>query len=126
MKRLLIPLLLCLALATPAAALARQYSPTHTGYAYVSKAASGSCTVSHSKLLGTATLRCFGDGAATARYAFTLPSGCGPSVMPWVDAVAVGGFSSGTNQKSGKVVLWVRTSGQSRVVISSVSLLYYC
>jgi hypothetical protein len=124
MKRLLIPLLSCFALAAPATALARQYSPTHTGYNFASKTVTGSCTVSRSRLLGTATLRCSGVGTATVRYAFTLRSGCGPSVYPWVDAS--GGPSYGTNQKSGKVILWVRTSGQSRVVISSVSLLFYC
>jgi hypothetical protein len=124
MKRLLIALLVCLALALPATALARQFSPTHTGYAYASKTATGSCTVSRTRLLGTATLRCSGDGVAIVRYAYTLPSGCGPSVMPWVDAT--GDPSYGTTQKAGRVMLWVRTSGQSRVVISSVSLLYYC
>lgn len=124
MKRLLIPLLTCLALALPATAFAMQYAPTRSGYNYAAKAATGSCTVSRSRLLGTATLRCSGDGTATVRYAFTLPRGCGPSVMPWVDAI--GGPSYGTTEKAGKVSLWVRTSGQSRVIISTVSLRYYC
>jgi hypothetical protein len=125
MKRLLAPLAVCLALAVPVTALAaQQYAPTRSGYAFASKAVTGSCTASRSKLLGTATLRCSGNGTATVRYAFTLPSGCGPSVMPWVDAI--GPDSYGVNQKAGKVSLWVRTSGPSRVIISSVSLRYYC
>ena len=126
MKRLLIPLAVCLALAVPVTALAaQQYAPTRAGYAFASKTVTGTCTVSRSKLLGTATLRCSGVGTATVRYAFTLPSGCGPSVMPWVDSV-VGNPAYGTVQKAGKVTLWVRTSGPSRVVIGSVSLRYYC
>jgi hypothetical protein len=42
-----------------------------------------------------------------------------------VDAL-VGTPAFGSNQKDGNVTVWVRTTGQSRVVLSTVSLRYYC
>lgn len=124
MKRLLIMLLAGVSLALPATALAMQYAPTVAGSKFASRTVTGSCTVTRSRLAGTATLRCPGNGSATVRYPFTLPSNCGPSVSPWADAT--GDPSYGATQKAGKVILWVRTGANTRVVISSVSLRYLC
>jgi hypothetical protein len=121
--KLLTLLLVVTALALPATALAMQCAPTRTGDQYASKRATGTCSVTKGILV--AVLRCTGSGSATARYTFKLKDGCGPSVVPWVDAL-VGTPAFGSNQKDGNVTVWVRTTGQSRVVLSTVSLRYYC
>jgi Na+/melibiose symporter-like transporter len=122
--KLLIPLLVLVALALPATAMAMMYAPTFTGNKFGSKTVTGACGAQ--KVLTTAVLRCTGPGSATVRYAFGLKAGCGPSVTPsvvWVgDQPSYGTYV----RKTGGVVLWVRTSGASRVTISTVTLRYLC
>jgi hypothetical protein len=121
--KLLTSVLAVAALALPATALAMQCAPTRTGDQYTSRTATGSCSVTRGS--DTATLRCSGTGAASARYTFKLKDGCGPSVVPWVDA-QVGIPAVGSRQHDGIVTVWVRATGQSRIVVSTVSLRYYC
>jgi len=126
MKRLLLLILVVASLALPAAALAtNQVTRTHVGARYASWSASGNCSVSKSKLLGTATLRCTSDnGSAAARYVFTLPSNCGPSFKWYVNAV---GSRSVTASRSGTTVrVIVHSAGRGVVVVSLVSIYYYC
>jgi hypothetical protein len=126
MKRLLLPILVVASLALPAAALATiQVTKTHVGAGYASSSASGSCSVSKSKLLGTATLKCTSDnGSAVVRYAFTMPSSCGPSFKWYVNA---GGKRSVTASHSGTTVrVVVHSAGRGVVVVSLVSIYYYC
>ena len=126
MKRLLLLILVVASLALPAAALAtNQVTKTHTGAQFASSSASGSCSVSKSKLLGTATLKCTSDtGSAVARYAFTMPSNCGPSFKWYVNSV---GYRSVTTSHSGTTVrVVVHSVGRGVVVISLVSIYYYC
>jgi hypothetical protein len=126
MKRLLLLILIVASLALPAAAFATiQVTKTHIGAQFASSAASGSCSVSKSKLLGTATLKCTSDnGSAAARYAFTMPSNCGPSFKWYVNAV---GSRSVTASHSGTTVrVVVHSAGRGTVVISLVSIYYYC
>ena len=122
--KLLIPLLAMVALALPATAMAMMYAPTYTGNKFASKTVTGACGAR--KVLTTAVLRCTGAGSVTVRYAFGLKAGCGPSVTPSV--VWLGDQPTyGTNlRKTGGVVLWVRTSGESKVTISTVTLRYLC
>ena len=88
MKRLLLLILVVTSLALPAAAFATiQVTKTHIGAKYAAKSASGDCSVSRSKLLGTATLNCRSDnGSAAVRYDFAMPSNCGPSFKSYVNA----------------------------------------
>lgn len=126
MKRLLLPILVVAALALPAAALATsQVTKTHIGAQFASSSASGSCSVNKSKLLGTATLNCTSDsGSAVVRYAFTMPSNCGPSFKWYVNA---GGKRSVTASHSGTTVrVIVHSAGRGVVVVSLVSIYYYC
>jgi hypothetical protein len=126
MKRLLLLILVVASLALPAAALAtNQVTKTHTGAQFASSSASGSCSVTKSKLLGTATLKCTSDnGSAVARYAFSMPSNCGPSFKWYVNAV---GYRSVTASHSGTTVrVVVHSVGRGVVVISLVSIYYYC
>ena len=125
MKRLLPLIIAVAALAIPAAALATiQVTKTHVGAQYASRSASGDCSVSRSKLLGTATLHCTSDGSAAVRYAFTMPSNCGPSFKWYVNA---GGDRSVTASHSGKSVsVIVHSAGRGLVVVSLVSIYYYC
>jgi hypothetical protein len=126
MKRLL-PLMLVLAsLAIPAAAFAtNQVTNTRVGAKYASSSASGSCSVSKSKLLGTATLNCTSDtGSAVVRYAFKMPGTCGPSFKWYVNAL---GRRSVTASHSGTTVrVTVHSAGRGLVVVSLVSIYYYC
>lgn len=126
MKRLLPLILVVASLAIPAAALAtNQVTNTRVGARYASSAASGSCSVSKSKLLGTATLNCGTDtGSALVRYVFTMPSNCGPSFKWYVNG---GGHRSVTASRSGSTVrVTVHSAGHGVVVISLVSIYYYC
>ncbi len=126
MKRLLPIILLVASLALPAAALATiQVTKTRIGAKYAAKSVSGSCSVSGSKLLGTATLNCTSDnGSATVRYDFAMPSNCGPSFKSYVNA---GGDRSVTVSRSAKTVhVLVHSAGRGVVVISLVSIYYYC
>ncbi len=81
--------------------------------------------MSKSKLLGTGTLRCTSDnGSAAARYVFTMPSNCGPSFKSYVNA---GGDHSVTVSRSGPTVrVIVHSAGRGVVVVSLVSIYYYC
>ena len=128
MQRLLVFILISSALAVPATAWAQHRCETRTrlGSNYASKATSGECTVSRSKLLGTATLRCGGTGSALVRYAFQLPSGCAGSGSAHVDAS--GDFTTAMSKPDAKniVRLTVRGSGNARVVIAMASVSFYC
>jgi hypothetical protein len=126
MKRLLPLILVVASLALPAAAFATiQVTKTHIGSKYAAKSASGSCSVSRSKLLGTATLNCTSDnGSAVARYDFAMPTNCGPSFKSYVNA---SGDRSVTVSRSDKTVhVLVHSSGRGVVVVSLVSIYYYC
>jgi hypothetical protein len=126
MKRLLPLILVVASLALPAAALAtNQVTNTHLGSKYASSSASGSCSVNKSKLLGTATLNCTSDnGSAVVRYDFKMPSNCGPSFKWYVNA---GGKRSVTASHSGTTVhVLVHSAGRGVVVVSLVSIYYYC
>lgn len=126
MKRLLLLILVVAALALPAAALAtNQVTKTRLGANFASQSASGDCSVSRSTALGTATLKCTSDnGSAVARYVFTMPSYCGPSFKWYVNAV---GTRSVTASHSGTTVrVVVHSAGRGVVVISLVSIYYYC
>jgi hypothetical protein len=126
MKRLLLSILLVTSLALPAAAFAtNQVTRTHIGAKYAAASASGDCSVSKSKLLGTAILNCTSDiGSAAARYDFKMPSDCGPSFKWYVNA---GGKRSVTASRSGATVhVIVHSAGRGVVVISLVSIYYYC
>ena len=126
MKRLLLLILVVASLALPAAAFAtNQVTKTHVGANFASRSASGDCSVSRSTLLGTATLRCTSNnGSALVRYAFTMPSNCGPSFKWYVNAV---GDRSVTSSRSGTTVrVVVHSAGRGMVVISLVSIYYYC
>jgi hypothetical protein len=126
MKRLLLLILVVPSLALPAAALAtNQVTKTHVGASFAARSASGDCSVGRSKLLGTATLRCTSNnGSATARYIFTMPSTCGPSFKWYVNAV---GTRTVTASHSGTTVrVVVHSAGRGVVVISLVSIYYYC
>jgi hypothetical protein len=126
MKRLLPLILVVAALAIPAAALAtNQVTNTRLGSKYASSSASGSCSVSKSKLLGTATLKCTSDnGSAVVRYEFKMPSNCGPSFKWYVNAL---GKRSVTASHSGTTVrVTVHSAGRGVVVVSLVSTPSYC
>ena len=126
MKRLLPLILVVTSLALPAGAFATiQVTKTHIGSKYAAKSVSGSCSVSRSKLLGTATLNCTSDnGSATVRYDFAMPSTCGPSFKSYVNA---SGDRSVTVSRSDKTVhVLVHSSGRGLVVVSLVSIYYYC
>ena len=127
MKRLLVFLLAGTALAVPATALATHCETrSRLGSSFVSKAVSGSCTVSRSTLLGTATLRC-SDSSSTAlvRYAFTLPEGCTGTPSAHVDAS--GSYRVGvTKPTATSARLTVRTGVTGKVVISMASISLYC
>jgi len=126
MKRLLPLILVITSLALPAAAFATlQVTKTRLGATYAGKAASGDWSVSRSKLLGTATLNCTSDnGSATVRYDFAMPSTCGPSFKSYVNA---SGDRSVTVSRSDKTVhVLVHSSGRGLVVVSLVSIYYYC
>ena len=126
MKRLLLLILVVAALALPAAALATiQVTKTHVGANYASSSASGSCSVSKSKLLGTATLKCTSDsGKAAARYLFTVPSNCGPSFTWYVNAVGDRSVTASRSNTTVRVI--VHAAGKGVVVVSLVSIYYYC
>ena len=126
MKRLLPLILVVTSLALPAAALATiQITKTHVGAKYAAKSASGNCSVSRSTLLGTATLYCASDtGSAAVRYDFTMPSQCGPSFKSYVNA---GGDRWVTTSHTGTTVhVVVHSSSRGVVVVSLVSIYYYC
>ena len=126
MKRLLPLILVITSLALPAAAFATlQVTKTRLGATYAGKAASGDCSVSRSKLLGTATLSCTSDnGSAAVRYDFAMPSNCGPSFKSYVNA---SGDRSVTVSHTGTTVhVLVHSSGRGLVVVSLVSIYYYC
>jgi hypothetical protein len=128
MKRLVALTLAGLALALPATALASHSETlTRLGSGYSSKSATGSCTVTRSTLLGTATLRCSGStGSAIARYTFKLPADYSGSISPHVDTL-IGSPRVGVSKPvAGVVRVTVRTSGPSRVVVAMVSASYYC
>ncbi|HEX5197314.1 MAG TPA: hypothetical protein VFW26_08915, partial [Gaiellales bacterium] len=78
-----------------------------------------------SKLLGTATLNCTSDnGSAVVRYDFAMPTNCGPSFKSYVNA---SGDRSVTVSRSDKTVhVLVHSSGRGVVVVSLVSIYYYC
>jgi hypothetical protein len=126
MKRLLPLILVVTSLALPAAALATiQITKTHVGANYATKSASGDCSVSRSTALGTATLKCTSaNGSAVARYAFTMPSTCGPSFKWYVNAVGTRWVTASHSGTTVRVV--VHTSGRGVVVVSLVSIYYYC
>ena len=126
MKRLLPLILIVTSLALPAAAFATlQVTKTRLGATYAGKAASGDCSVSRSKLLGTATLNCTSDnGSATVRYDFAMPTNCGPSFKSYVNA---SGDRSVTVSRSAKTVhVLVHSSGRGTILVSLVSIYYYC
>jgi hypothetical protein len=126
MKRLLPLILVITSLALPAGAFATiQVTKTRLGATYAGKAASGDCSVSRLKLLGTATLNCTSDnGSAAVRYDFAMPTNCGPSFKSYVNA---SGDRSVTVSRSAKTVhVLVHSSGRGTVVVSLVSIYYYC
>jgi hypothetical protein len=126
MKRLLLLILVVTSLALPAGAFATiQVTKTHIGAKYAAKSVSGDCSVSRSKLLGTATLNCTSDnGSAAVRYDFAMPSTCGPSFKWYVNA---SGNRSVTASRSATTVhVLVHSSGRGVVVVSLVSIYYYC
>ena len=126
MKRLLPLILVITSLALPAGAFATiQVTKTRLGATYAAKVASGACSVSRSKLLGTATLNCTSDnGSAAVRYDFAMPTNCGPSFKSYVNA---SGDRSVTVSRSAKTVhVLVHSSGRGTVVVSLVSIYYYC
>ncbi|HVI17228.1 MAG TPA: hypothetical protein VM712_02560 [Gaiellales bacterium] len=126
MKRLLPLILIVASLVLPAAALATcQVTKTHIGAKYAAKSVSGDCSVSRSKLLGTATLNCSSDkGGASVRYDFMMPSKCGPSFKTYVNA---GGDRTVTVSHSGTTVhVLVHSTGRGTIVVSLVSIYYYC
>ena len=126
MKRFLPLILVVTLLALPAGAFATiQVTKTHIGAKYAAKSVSGDCSVSRSKLLGTATLNCTSDnGNAAVRYDFAMPSSCGPSFKSYVNA---SGDRSVTASRSGTTVhVLVHSSGRGVVVVSLVSIYYYC
>jgi hypothetical protein len=126
MKRLLPLILVITSLALPAGAFATiQVTKTRLGATYAGKAASGDCSVSRSKLLGTATLNCTSDtGSSAVRYDFAMPTTCGPSFKWYVNA---SGDRSVTVSRSAKTVhVLVHSSGRGTVVVSLVSIYYYC
>jgi hypothetical protein len=126
MKRLLPLVLVVTSLALPAGAFATiQVTKTHLGAKYAAKSASGDCSVGRLKLLGTATLNCTSNnGSAAVRYDFAMPSNCGPSFKAYVNA---SGDRSVTVSRSEKTVhVLVHSSGRGSVVISLVSIYYYC
>ena len=122
--KLLIPLLAMVALAFPAAAMAMLCAPTTTGNTFGTKTQTGACAAK--KALTTAVLRCTGPGSVTVRYVFGLKKGCGPSVTASVDAQGDQPTYGTSLRPKGGVVLWVRTSGQSKVIVSTVTLRYLC
>jgi hypothetical protein len=126
MKRLLLLIVVTASLALPAAAFATlQVTKTHLGASYAAKTASGDCSVGRSKLLGTATLNCTSDnGSAAVRYDFAMPTTCGPSFKSYVNA---SGDRSVTVSRSAKTVhVVVHSTGRGVIVISLVSIYYYC
>ena len=126
MKRLLLLIVVITSLALPAAAFATlQVTKTHIGAKYAASSAYGDCSVSRSKLLGTATLNCRSDnGSAAVRYDFGIPSKCGPSFKTYVNA---SGDRSVTVSRSGTTVhVLVHSSGRGAVLIALVSIYYYC
>jgi hypothetical protein len=126
MKRLLLLIVVTASLALPAAAFATlQMTKTHLGAKYAAKTVTGDCSVSRSKLLGTATLNCTSDnGSAAVRYDFAMPGGCGPSFKSYVNA---SGDRSVTVSRSATTVhVFVHSNGRGTVVVSLVSIYYYC
>jgi hypothetical protein len=126
MKRLLLIIVVIASLALPAAAFATlQVTKTHLGANYAGKTASGDCSVGRSKLLGTATLNCTSDnGSAAVRYDFAMPTTCGPSFKSYVNA---SGDRSVTVSRTAKTVhVVVHSTGRGTVVVSLVSIYYYC
>jgi len=126
MKRLLLLIVVIASLVLPAAALATlQVTNTQLGVSYAAKTASGDCSVSRSKLLGTATLNCTSDnGSAAVRYDFAMPTTCGPSFKSYVNA---SGDRSVTVSHTAKTVhVVVHSAGRGTVVVSLVSIYYYC
>jgi hypothetical protein len=126
MKRLLLLIVVIASLALPAAAFATlQVTKTHLGASYAAKTASGDCSVGRSKLLGTATLNCTSDnGSAAVRYDFAMPTTCGPSFKSYVNA---SGDRSVTVSRTAKTVhVVVHSTGRGTVVVSLVSIYYYC
>jgi hypothetical protein len=126
MKRLLLLIVVIASLALPAAAFATlQVTKTHLGAKFAAKTVSGDCSVGRSKLLGTATINCTSDnGSAAVRYDFAMPTTCGPSFKSYVNA---SGDRSVTVSRTTKTVhVIVHSTGRGTVVISLVSIYYYC
>jgi hypothetical protein len=126
MKRLLLLFVVVASLALPAAAFATiQVTKTHVGAKWAAKTASGDCAVKRSKLLGTATINCTTDnGSAAVRYDFAMPSTCGPSFKWYVNAS--GDRTVTASHSATTVHVIVHSAGRGVVVISLVSIYYYC
>ena len=125
MKRLLTLSLAGLALALPATALADACVNTHTGINASSRVAKGSCVTRKLSLTRQLVLRCDGStGYALARYDFELPDSWSGSANAHVDAIGSPTVSL-VKLDDEHVRVIVRTSGPSRVVVSSVSVGYY-
>ena len=63
---------------------------------------------------------------ALARYAFKLPSDWSGSISPHVDTPVGNPQVAVSKPVDGVVRVTVRTSGPSKVVVSTVSVGYYC
>jgi hypothetical protein len=126
MNRLLLLIVVVASLALPAAAFATtQVTKTHIGAKYAAKTVSGDCSVRRSKLLGTATINCTSDnGSAAVRYDFAMPSTCGPSFKWYVNSS--GNRSVTVSRSATTVHVIVHSAGRGVVVISLVSIYYYC
>ena len=64
------------------------------------------------------------NGSAVARYEFTMPSTCGPSFKWYVNAVGTRWVTASHSGTTVRVV--VHATGRGVVVISLVSIYYYC
>jgi hypothetical protein len=126
MKKLLTLMLAGLALALPITAMADSCTLMHAGSKTSSRAATGSCSTRNGAVPGVLVLRCDGlSGYAVARYDFKMPdSWCG-NAKEHVDVLSGNFTSSIVKLDDSHVRVIVRTSGPSKVVISSVSVGFY-
>jgi hypothetical protein len=122
MKKLLTLTLAGLALALPTVALADTCMLTHLGSKVSSRTVTGSCTSRKLLLTGSLVLRCdTAPGSAVARYDFAMPKTWSGTASPVVDAV--GQYTSSLIYlDANHVRVVVRTSGPSKVLITTVSV----
>lgn len=125
MKKLLTPMLAGLALALPAVALAGTSMLVHLGAKVNSRRVTGSCSAQ--KLMATSSLqlRCDNSiGYAIARYDFTMPSTWTGTPSPHVDSLGDRPTIALVTLDATHVRAVVRTTGPSKVVITSVSVAF--